>query len=117
MSPRPAPAPTSLAPGPRTLLPAPEELRVAARVRLRTRRFFCDTPSCPRQIFTERLPQTAAPHARQTARLDAMLRLLGAALGGAAGERLARAHGIAVSTSRWSPSTPAGCRRSRSATG
>lgn len=63
----------------------------AVRLRLRPRRFCCDAPACPQPIVTERLPATAAPYARQTARLDATLRLLGAALGGAAGERLARA--------------------------
>ena len=31
-------------------------------VRLRTRRFFCETPGCGQRIFTERLPNTVAPH-------------------------------------------------------
>src|SRR5215831_12268429 len=38
-------------------------------ISLWTRRFFCDTPDCPRRIFTERLPGVAAPHARRTERL------------------------------------------------
>jgi transposase len=28
---------------------------------LRVRKFFCDNPACPRQIFTERLPDVAVP--------------------------------------------------------
>jgi hypothetical protein len=63
-------------------------------MRLRTRRFVCETPDFPRGILIARLPAVAAPHARQTARLDAILWLIGAALGGAAGERLAVALGM-----------------------
>lgn len=53
------------------------------------RRFFCDTDDCPRRVFTERLPAVAAPYARTTARLTEAHRLLGFALGGEAGARLA----------------------------
>jgi transposase len=77
----------------RTLADLPWE-GIRVRMRLRTRRFFCETPDCPRAIFTERLPAVAAPYARQTVRLDATLRMIGAALGGAAGERLAAALGM-----------------------
>ena len=34
---------------------------IPARLTLWARRFFCDTPGCPRHIFTERLPSVAAP--------------------------------------------------------
>lgn len=67
---------------------------VAVRMRLRTRRFFCDAPRCARQVFAERLPGTVASYARQTVRLEATLQLIAAALGGAAGERLATALGM-----------------------
>ena len=67
---------------------------IAVRLRLHTRRFFCDAPRCPRRIFAERLPATAASYARQTTRLDATLQLIAAALGGAAGARLAAALGM-----------------------
>src|SRR5437588_13018738 len=40
---------------------------------LRVRKFFCDHPACPRQIFTERLPTVAAPWARRTLRLAQLL--------------------------------------------
>jgi len=58
------------------------------RVQLRVRTFFCDHPTCPRQIFTERLPTVAAPWARRTTRLSQLLSAFGVALGGEAGARL-----------------------------
>src|SRR5438094_4817215 len=60
----------------------------AVRLQLRVRKFFCDHPTCPRQIFTERLPTVAAPWARRTLRLAQLLLAYGIALGGAAGARL-----------------------------
>ena len=61
----------------------------AVRLPLRVRKFFCDNPTCPRQIFTERLPTVAAPWARRTLRLAQRLCALGITLGGQAGARLA----------------------------
>jgi transposase len=61
----------------------------AVRLQLQVRKFFCDNPTCPRQIFTERLPMVAAPWARRTLRLAQYLSALGIALGGQAGARLA----------------------------
>jgi transposase len=61
----------------------------AVRIQLRVRKFFCDNPACPRQIFTERLPTVAAPWARRTLRLAQCLLACGIALGGQAGARLA----------------------------
>ena len=61
---------------------------------LRVRRFWCATPSCRRQTFTERVPQIAPHYARATARLTALQTSTGLALGGAAGARhLARQGG------------------------
>src|SRR2546429_2621864 len=60
----------------------------AVCLQLRVRKFFCDHPTCPRQIFTERLPTVAAPWARRTLRLAQLLLAYGIALGGAAGARL-----------------------------
>ena len=65
--------------------------------RLRVRKFFCRQPTCPRRIFTERLPGLAAPWARRTLRLAARLLAMGLALGGAAGVRLSRHFGLTVS--------------------
>ncbi len=64
---------------------------------LRVRKFFCDNEACHRQIFTERLPQVAAPWARRTERLAARLTALAVALGGAAGAWLSQQLDIAVS--------------------
>jgi transposase len=53
------------------------------------RKFVCRQPTCPRRIFTERLPDRVAPSARKTTRLIDILRAIGIALGGQAGARLA----------------------------
>jgi hypothetical protein len=58
------------------------------------RKFFCDVPGCRQRIFTERLPRTTAPHARRTTRAAAALEVIGFALGGRPGERLAAALGL-----------------------
>src|ERR1051326_678702 len=57
-------------------------------LQLRVRKWFCGNRSCPRRIFTERLPTVAAPWARRTLRLVQRLVALGIALGGKAGVRL-----------------------------
>ena len=67
------------------------------RLALQVRKFFCTTPTCPRRIFTERLPAVAAPYARKTARLTDALRLVGFALGGEAGARLIARLGMGTS--------------------
>jgi transposase len=67
------------------------------RIRLRARRFFCDTDSCARRIFTERLPETTTTYARRTLRMAQALRWLGLALGGEAGARTAQRLGLVVS--------------------
>ena len=54
-------------------------------------------PTCPRRIFTERLPGVVAPWARRTRRLTARLLAIGLALGGAAGARLSQSFGLPVS--------------------
>jgi len=67
------------------------------RLKLCTRRFFCDAKDCRGRIFTERLPSVVARYGRRTERLAEALRLLGCALGGEAGARLAVALGLGVS--------------------
>lgn len=69
---------------------------VPVQLELRSRRFFCDALACPRQIFTERLPDLARQYARRTSRLADALELVGLALGGEAGARLIAALGMAV---------------------
>lgn len=70
---------------------------IPVAIELHTRRFFCDTPACVQRIFTERLPETTASYARRTLRLLSAHRLIGLALGGEAGARLARELGLASS--------------------
>jgi len=70
---------------------------IDVRLRLSTRRFFCVNPNCHRAIFTERLPALVAPSARRTKRLAEALYLIGYALGGEAGARLAVRLGMTVS--------------------
>jgi transposase len=63
------------------------------------RRFCCDTPTCKRQTFTERLPIVAPVYARTTARLSASQTWTGLALGGAAGARHLARQGLPGSRS------------------
>src|SRR5882672_3404217 len=72
---------------------------IPVKVRLRSRRFFCDADDCSQRVFTERLPETVATYARRTLRLQQALRWLGLALGGAAGARTAQRLGLTVSGS------------------
>ena len=67
------------------------------RLQLRVRKWFCRNRSCPRRIFTERLPTVAAPWARRTLRLAQRLIALGVAWGGKAGVRLGHAWDVRVS--------------------
>lgn len=69
---------------------------VPVTLRIRIRRFFCNNSSCERVIFAERLPEVAA-YARKTDRLQEALRLIGLALGGRAGARLAKELGLVAS--------------------
>ena len=66
-------------------------------LQLRVRKWFCRNRSCPRRIFTERLPTVAAPWARRTLRLAQRLVALGIALGGKAGVHLGHAWDLVVS--------------------
>lgn len=63
---------------------------------LEVRKFFCRTPSCPRKIFTERLPELVQPWARMTNRLRSALQALGLATGGEGGAQLAPKLGMRV---------------------
>jgi transposase len=66
-------------------------------LRLRVRRFFCDTPLCERLTFTERVPLVAPLYARTTTRLRQRQAETGVALGGAAGARQLARQSIPVS--------------------
>jgi transposase len=61
------------------------------------RKFVCHTPDCPRQIFTERLPDLMQSYARMTNRLSEALQTLGFATCGEVGERLTPKLGMQIS--------------------
>ena len=70
---------------------------VTVRLQVRIRKFFCENPTCPRRIFSERLDGIAAVAARRTDRQRAALLDLAVALGGEAAARMAAKRGMRVS--------------------
>src|SRR5881227_430467 len=64
---------------------------------LTVRKFVCSAPTCPRQIFTERLPDLVQSYARMTNRLREALIALGLATSAQVSERLAPSLGMKVS--------------------
>jgi transposase len=76
-----------------------EEPVFGRRVRLRmtVRRFLCSRSGCPRRIFVEPLHGFAAKHARTTTRLAQTHFVIGSALGGEAGARLAEKTAVPTS--------------------
>jgi transposase len=61
----------------------------AVRIQLTVRKFRCRNQACARRIFTERVPDLVTAYSRHTHRLATALRVLGLALGGNPGARLA----------------------------
>jgi transposase len=61
------------------------------------RKFRCTHPGCDRRLFCERLTGVADPNARTTTRLTDLHRLLGFALGGEPGARVAGELGVPTS--------------------
>lgn len=80
----------------RTLADLPWQGRTV-RWCLEVRKFFCDTASCSRRIFAERLPKIAAAYARQSCRLNEALSWIAFACGGEVGARLATRLGMPTS--------------------
>src|SRR5215470_17064455 len=72
-------------------------LGVAVRVEVHARHLYCRHVECSQRIFCERIPTFVAPYARRTLRLNEALRLIGVAVGGEAGSRLAIALGMSIS--------------------
>jgi transposase len=71
--------------------------RCTVRLHLAVRKFFCRAATCPRRIFTERLPAVVSPYARRTDRLTDVVRLLAFALGGEPGARVVVRLGMTAS--------------------
>ncbi len=63
---------------------------------LTLRKFVCGTPTCPRKIFTERLPGLVESYARMTSRLITLMQAIGLVAGGQKGTRLADRFAIAT---------------------
>ena len=65
-------------------------------LRLKVRKFFCRTPSCPRKVFAERLPELVRPWARVSNRLLEELKAIGLAASAEVSERLVPRLGMQV---------------------
>jgi transposase len=63
-------------------------------LRLRVRRFFCDTPECPKGTFVEQVEGLTTRYARRRPLLREMLESIGLTLAGRAGSRRARSLGL-----------------------
>lgn len=66
------------------------------RVLLTVKKFFCRVPSCPRKLFTERIPEFIEPSSRLTTRLRTAVQDIGFASCGKGGERLSSKLGMGV---------------------
>jgi transposase len=60
----------------------------AVELRLKARRFRCRNQGCARKIFAEPIPEVARSHARWTARVGEVIRLIGYTAGGLPGSRI-----------------------------
>jgi transposase len=65
-------------------------------LRLKVRKFACRTPSCPRKVFAERLPELVQPWARVSNRLLEELKAIGLAASAEVSERLAPRLGMTI---------------------
>jgi transposase len=73
-------------------------------LQIRVGRWRCGTRACAVRFFADRLPDVAEFRGRRTCRANVVIRLIGYALGGRPGERLARRIGLPVSNDtllRW----------------
>jgi len=68
-------------------------------IRLRVRRFFCESDGCSVRTFAEQVDGLTTPYARRSPLLRGMLEAIGLALAGRAGARLAEVLGLTVSRS------------------
>jgi hypothetical protein len=68
-------------------------------IRLRLRRFFCHHPACPARTFAEQISGLTTPYARRSPLARRLLGMIGLALAGRAGARLAGGLGLPVGRS------------------
>ncbi len=64
---------------------------------LSVRKFFCHVATCPRKVFTERLPELIEPSSRLTTRLRSLIQAIGLAFNGNGGVRLGEQIGFHLS--------------------
>jgi transposase len=69
----------------------------SVRLLLSVRKFFCRVASCPRKIFTERIPELLEPSSRLSHRLRSVIQAIGFAFNGKGGARLGEQLGIHLS--------------------
>src|SRR5579872_543768 len=67
------------------------------RLLLCVKKFICRAASCPRKIFTERLPELLEPSSRLTTRLRSIVQAICAAFNAKGGTRLGNQLGIHLS--------------------
>src|SRR6266545_7907376 len=67
------------------------------RMRIRSRRWFCDTATCAQKIFAERFDGALARYARRTHGTTELLTTFALQAGGEGGARLARKAGVPIS--------------------
>ena len=67
------------------------------RLLLCVHKFFCRVSTCPRKVFTERLPELLQPRSRLTTRLRSLLQAIGLAFNGQGGMHLCKQCGIQIS--------------------
>jgi transposase len=68
-------------------------------IRLRVRRFFCQTPACPARTFVEQVAGLTSRYSRRSPLLQRSLATIGLALAGRAGARMAGLLGLVTSRS------------------
>src|SRR5215831_1146249 len=69
----------------------------SVRLSVQSRRWFCDVPDCPRQIFAERFDGVLARYARRTDEATELLTAFALQAGGEGGARLAHKAGVPTS--------------------
>jgi len=67
------------------------------RLKIHSRRWFCDVPECSRRIFAERFDSVLAHYARRTNGITELLTTFALQAGGEGGARLARKTGVPIS--------------------
>ncbi len=72
-------------------------LGIPVHLHVQVRRFFCATPDCPKRTFVEHLAAVTPSRVRRTPRVTDAVRVIGFALGGEAGARVAGRLGLTTS--------------------